>query len=234
MPWLRVSEIFTSLQGEGPSAGERAVFLRLAGCNLNCSWCDTPYSWDWLRYDRVEETRRLDTDTLGDEIIATLTSERLLIVTGGEPLIQQRNLITLLSNLRTRAPQLRVEIETNGTITPTDELDKLTHLFVVSPKLSTAGVPKHLRIQHQALSAFSSTRSILKFVLTGEPGELQELTTISNSHGFDSSRIWLMAEGTELHTQLAGMKALEPICAANGFHLTPRLHVLLWGDERGR
>ena len=48
---LKLSEIFESIQGEGPTAGEPCVFLRLAMCNLHCRWCDTKYTWDWKKYE---------------------------------------------------------------------------------------------------------------------------------------------------------------------------------------
>ena len=60
---LAVSEIFgPTLQGEGPSSGRRAMFLRLAGCNLSCSWCDTAYTWDWSRYDKKAEVTMMQVD----------------------------------------------------------------------------------------------------------------------------------------------------------------------------
>ncbi|MFT6627957.1 MAG: 7-carboxy-7-deazaguanine synthase, partial [Flavobacteriales bacterium] len=52
---LLISEIFRTVQGEGPSTGVVSTFLRLAHCNLRCTWCDTPFTWDWTRHDvRVE------------------------------------------------------------------------------------------------------------------------------------------------------------------------------------
>ena len=57
---LNVNEIFgPTIQGEGPHTGRLVGFLRLAGCNLACSWCDTPYSWDWTKYDKAEESKRI-------------------------------------------------------------------------------------------------------------------------------------------------------------------------------
>src|ERR1700719_782206 len=87
---LRVSEIFVSFQGEGPSSGERAVFVRLAGCNLSCQWCDTPYTWDWSRYNRVLESHKVVADEVARHVVA-LAGEygKLLILTGGEPMLQQ-------------------------------------------------------------------------------------------------------------------------------------------------
>ena len=54
---LKLSEVFESIQGEGPSAGLPCVFVRLATCNLHCSYCDTKYTWDWQNYDYEREVR---------------------------------------------------------------------------------------------------------------------------------------------------------------------------------
>jgi organic radical activating enzyme len=57
---LLVAEMFgPTFQGEGPSAGQRAVFVRTSRCNLSCSWCDTPHTWDWSRFDPHAEARRI-------------------------------------------------------------------------------------------------------------------------------------------------------------------------------
>ena len=103
---LQLSEIFYSLQGEGTYAGTPAVFVRLAGCNLSCDFCDTDYSMKSLATVEqiVAEVRRLGKDC------------PMVILTGGEPLAQSRTL-QLISALR--ADGRRVHIESNGTI-PTD------------------------------------------------------------------------------------------------------------------
>src|SRR3977135_1497228 len=106
---LVVSELFgPTLQGEGPSAGQRAGFVRLGRCSLNCAWCDTPYSWDWKRYDPAVELRELEVGAVAARIRAM--DVPMVIVPGGEPLLQQRAVVALLRLL----PGLAVEVETNG------------------------------------------------------------------------------------------------------------------------
>src|SRR5258706_14319484 len=83
MPTLRVSELFLSLQGEGPSAGMPAHFVRLQGCDVGCAWCDTRYSWD------AAQGREIAADALWDEARA-LGEAPLLVITGGEPVQHPR------------------------------------------------------------------------------------------------------------------------------------------------
>ncbi|MDP9441218.1 MAG: 7-carboxy-7-deazaguanine synthase QueE, partial [Actinomycetota bacterium] len=92
---LVVSEVFgPTFQGEGPSIGRRAGFVRLGRCNLACTFCDTPYTWRWEDHDPAAElTRRnvagvvADLEGMGVELV---------VVTGGEPLLQQRHLTGLV------------------------------------------------------------------------------------------------------------------------------------------
>lgn len=111
---LWVHSIFNTLQGEGPFCGWPATFVRLAGCNLQCAWCDTEYT-----------TREL----MPVSSIAHKCMSSLVVVTGGEPLRQ--NIVPLVRALAYRGRI--VQIETNGTIFD-EELDKLGPVFVVSPK----------------------------------------------------------------------------------------------------
>ncbi|MBN1842870.1 MAG: radical SAM protein [Deltaproteobacteria bacterium] len=98
---LKVNEIFHSIQGESTYAGRRCVFVRLTGCNLRCSYCDTQYAYD--------EGEELDIDDILDRITSYQCS--LVEITGGEPLIQPET--PVLVN-RLLADGYRVLMETNG------------------------------------------------------------------------------------------------------------------------
>src|SRR3954470_22965546 len=104
-PTLKVSEIFESLQGEGVSSGAPAIFVRLAQCNLHCTWCDTKYTWDFERYRYEEEVREQTVAEVAQLVNAS--ASRRLILTGGEPLLQQRALKELFARL---APDIVVEV----------------------------------------------------------------------------------------------------------------------------
>src|SRR5690606_36736468 len=135
---LLVSEKFVSLQGEGASVGAPAAFLRLGNCNLSCSYCDTPYTWDGSRFD-------LDSDLRAEEIwdVARWVSEAApgrLIVTGGEPLLQQKQLVRLIQQVddvseARGVARLYIEVETNGTVRPLLDLLNRVDQWNVSPKL---------------------------------------------------------------------------------------------------
>ena len=147
---LAVNEIFgPTVQGEGPSMGRQAVFLRLALCNLKCSWCDTKYTWDWkgefgVAYKRADEIHLLDIkrvlDGLYDHLPEDYLVKPLLVVSGGEPMLQSKGLLELIELLPNRFVG-DVEIETNGTIEPFDSSLGAYVTFNVSPKLGNSGNP---------------------------------------------------------------------------------------------
>src|SRR5436309_15545790 len=95
--WLRISEIFESVQGEGASAGAPSLFVRLAVCNLRCTWCDTRYTWDWSAYRYEEEVTRVAVDDVARRIVASEGTH--VVVTGGEPMLQQPALEALLERI---------------------------------------------------------------------------------------------------------------------------------------
>jgi 7-carboxy-7-deazaguanine synthase len=226
---LTVAEVFgPTLQGEGPSVGRRCAFVRLGGCNLDCAWCDTPYTWDWRRYRPEEELRRVDA---GD--VASAVEEMgvdMLVITGGEPLLQARALMPLLEAAGERG--WRVEVETNGTVAPPPFLTRLVTAFNVSPKLANSGIAEAERIRPAPLAALRATgRAVFKFVVTS-PADLDEVAALATAHRLEP--VYVMPEGTSAEIVLARMRELAGPALAHGFHLTPRLHILLWGDRRGR
>ncbi|MGI8807255.1 MAG: 7-carboxy-7-deazaguanine synthase QueE [Acidimicrobiales bacterium] len=215
-----------TLQGEGPSAGQAAAFVRLGRCNLACRWCDTPYTWDWDRHDPAAE---LTTMAVTD-VLARLDAMDvgLLVVTGGEPLLQQRHLPPLLEGAKARG--WSVELETAGTLAPTPAVDPVDR-FNVSPKLANSGMAPERRYRPDVLRAFqASGRAVFKFVVA-EPSELDEVDAMVAECGLE--RVWVMPEGTDATTLVARMQELAPHVVARRWNLTPRLHVLLWGDTRG-
>ena len=152
---LWIAETFAgTIQGEGPSAGTPAMFIRTSGCNLECRWCDTPYTWDRERFDLPAERTRRSVAELADW--AGTCPEPLAVLTGGEPLMQQRALIPLAHALVSLGK--RVEIETNGTYPPTAELTSLGVHFNVSPK-PNADMPASRTIRPGALEAFANRRA---------------------------------------------------------------------------
>lgn len=228
-PTLVVSEVFgPTVQGEGPSLGRRAAFVRLGRCNLDCRWCDTPFTWNWDEFDPATElSERPVADVVAE--VEAMGVDRV-VVTGGEPLLQQRRLQPLLAAAAARG--WAVEVETNGTLAPTAETAAGVERFNVSPKLANSGVAADRAIVPGALEALLATgKAAFKFVATS-PADLDEVQALVDAHHLDP--VWIMPEGTTAEAVVAGGRALADAVTARGWHLTTRLHVLLWGDERGR
>lgn len=228
---LLVAEMFgPTVQGEGPSSGQRAVFVRLSRCNLSCPPCDTPFTWDASRFNLGAETRRLP----GEQVVAWVLrqSAPLVVITGGEPLLQQELLLPVVTSLT--AEGRRVEIETNGTIAPTAGLQRLVDAFNVSPKLATfaAATDERRRINPPALSALmASGKAVFKFVVHGTD-DLAEVDQLCTAHGLGP--VWVMPEGTTAERVVAVSQAIADDVIRRGWNLSSRLHVLCWGDQRGR
>jgi 7-cyano-7-deazaguanosine (preQ0) biosynthesis protein QueE len=223
-------EVFATVQGEGASLGVPSVFVRLSGCNLACSWCDTRYTWDWSRYDPKAESARLET---GDVLrMVEQASVRNVVVTGGEPLLQQRQVRELAAGLKSLGR--RVEVETNGTIVPSADLAAVIDQWNVSPKLASSGNSVQRREVPEALTWFAARpNAYLKFVVV-EPCDLDEVDALVSRYAAAPVRVLLMPEGTRAEDLTARSAWLADACLERGYHLTTRLHVLLWGDQRGR
>jgi organic radical activating enzyme len=129
-PTLKITEIFPSIQGEGLRQGEPTIFIRLSGCNLRCTFCDTRYAWEegdiMTRSEIMERVEQIRQDFPADWIC----------LTGGEPLLQ--DVEPLLADLKARGYSLQVE--TNATQAPALPVDWYTlspkpDAYAVSPEL---------------------------------------------------------------------------------------------------
>ncbi len=221
-------EIFASVQGEGASAGLPSTFIRLAICNLACTWCDTAYTWDWSRFDKSEQV----IDAPVADVVSTVAgfAPRNVVVTGGEPMVQRRQLLPLVGALKDSG--YRIEVETNGTIAP-GELGDLVHQWNVSPKLASSGNAPASAIDAAVLRDFAALPgSFFKFVIC-EPPDIGEAAGIAAAAGMPASRVILMPEGRSPDELTPRSAWLAEACTVRGFRFSSRLHILIWGDKRG-
>lgn len=242
---LKVSEIFgPTIQGEGKSIGKKVLFLRLAMCNLHCVWCDTAYTWrfdtkhphnDNVVYHREDEIHEMEWEEVFDQIHNLAYFERkaidavkALVISGGEPLLQQKQLIPLLQKLKERG--YWIEIETNGTVRPLPQVLELLDQVNCSPKLSNAGDPLSLREKKQALEVLpASEKTNFKFVVSDARDVEEALSLVSR---FGMKQVYLMPEGRTVAELQKHEDFVKKVCEQKGFTFTPRQHIILFGAKR--
>lgn len=218
------------------------MFIRLAGCNLECTWCDTPYTWVYsdakalkhqsgVKYDKATESRPMTVDDILEEVQRLYSKPTLVVISGGEPLMQGQQLIPLVAELH--RSYYDVHIETAGTIKPPTDLASLVDQFNVSPKLYHSGNLYSKRIKHGVLFWFASFRnSHFKFVLR-EPDDFFEVDKIVDECGISSGQVMVMPEGTSIEQNIGKARRIAEGALERGYGLSMRLHILLWDDRRG-
>ncbi len=229
---MLIAEIFHSLQGEGELAGVPSVFVRTSGCNLRCTWCDTPYaSWN-------PEGRTLPVEEVVAEVIRH--PARHVVITGGEPMIAP-GVGQLAESLRERGYHLT--IETAATMPPGGIVCDLASL---SPKLqNSAPDPHHHPAWHQRHEATRWQVDVVrawvdafhyqfKFVIA-RPEDLREVEMLISQldRPVPRHRILLMPEGTKSDVLRERASWLAGLCAQHGYRYAPRLHIELYGNKRG-
>lgn len=223
---MRISEIFYSVQGEGGLVGVPSIFIRTTGCNLRCSWCDTPYtSWnpvgDELSLDEILERA------------AAYPAARHVVLTGGEPMLAP-GMPELSGRFRERG--MHITIETAGTVTAPVVCD----LMSISPKLSNStpqGVfqqqHERLRLQPEVLRSLTTAYDYqLKFVIAREE-DLKEAQQVMAMVGAPAGKVVLMPEGISAEVLNERGAWIAELCKDHGYRFSPRLHVHLYGNKRG-
>jgi len=222
-------EIFYSVQGEGVYIGRPSVFLRLALCNLSCDWCDTKYTWDWDKYDRRQQILNMTNEEIRTEILKH--NCQYLVVTGGEPMLQQNQLLPLVQNLKNMG--FSIEIETNGTILPDRRFVHFIDHWSVSPKLRNSGNPRRSREIVDCYKFFASyPLSHFKYVVQ-DSNDFAEIQTIIHRYNIASNKVVLMPQAQDSEALIQRSKWLVELCKAHGFIFSTRLQILLWGNKRG-
>jgi len=230
---MLISETFYSVQGEGSLVGVPSVFVRTSGCNLRCTWCDTPYaSWN-----------PEGTEMSVEEIVAVVQREptRYVVVTGGEPMVA-KGMPELLAQLH--AASKHITIETAGTIAPqgvpcdlASISPKLAHSTPSEAKAGKAWAEKHerLRLQPEVLHAWCTSYDYqLKFVIATE-ADVEEVRALVASIGVPvpPEKILLMPEGITQEALRSRQAWLVDVCKRTGWRYSPRLHIDLFGNKRG-
>lgn len=227
---MQLSEIFTSLQGEGRYAGHPSLFVRTSGCNLRCAWCDTPYtSWH-------SDGRPVDVESVLAETEVWRDVEHA-VVTGGEPMLQP-DLPRLVEGLSERGHLVTIETAA------TRFIDGLRpHLFSLSPKLANsrpgAGHPAERRLhdgnnRHDLIPRFldAGCQVQLKYVVQG-PADLPEILEHVERWRIPRNLVYLMPEGVSREVLAERSRVVAGICRDEGFRFTGRMHIELWGNTRG-
>lgn len=224
---LRICEIYESIQGEGLLTGVPSIFVRTSGCNLRCWFCDTPFA-SWR-----PEGESMSVVQIMEQVAAF--SSKHVVLTGGEPMIH-RSVVALAEAIRQAGYHLT--IETAGTVW--HELD--CDLWSISPKLSQSApspdagtwreVHHERRHRPDVVRRMMQSAYQLKFVVDS-PKDAQEILDYLAALGdYDSSRVLMMPQGTDIETLNQHAQWLEPWCKEQGVQFCPRQHIYWFGNRR--
>lgn len=209
-------EIFYSLQGEGARMGVPAVFLRLAGCNLHCHWCDTKYSW--------QKGLEVSPRAVAEKVMAY--GCQALVITGGEPLLQQAELVEMIKCL---PKGVFIEVETNGTIAPNPDLLARVGQWNVSPKLRHSGNDEEAALHPEVLALYADLpQAWFKFVVRGED-DWPAIEALS----LPREQIILMPCADNRDALAAARPAVADMCLRHRVRLGERMHLVLWDTKKG-
>jgi len=237
---LSVSEVFYSIQGEGVTTGYPSVFVRLGGCNLMCGGMGTQFDGElhndatW-RCDTIEVWMKAlskpITEILNEEHHQALKNKAHLIITGGEPLMQQTAIVNFILHLKEIYPDLYIEIETNGTIKPNDELKLLVNQWNCSPKLANSGNDISMYLNRTTIVEFNKLNTQFKFVVTTE----EDWREIQNIYLplIDKDKVWLMPSGENQELLNNSKQVVAELVKENYLKFTNRLHIEIWNKKTG-
>jgi 7-carboxy-7-deazaguanine synthase len=228
---MKLAELFHSIQGEGKLVGVPSIFVRASGCNLRCTWCDTPYaSWE----------------PEGDDVPVTEIVRRVLeyncrhvVLTGGEPMIMP-DVVELADSLKSEG--FHITVETAATVYKPAKMD----LASLSPKLSNstpyerdggrfAEAHERQRINVDVIQRLmdSAPDKQLKFVVATDDDVAEATWLLDQLRRWEPSDVLLMPEGIDAATLGARADWLTEVCKRTGFRYCPRLHIALFGNTRG-
>ncbi len=208
---MKVNEMFTSIQGEGPYIGIPMFFVRFTGCNLRCEWCDTEYAF----YEGEEMSV--------DDIVEKVENSGMewVCLTGGEPLLQE-DIYKLVDILLRRGH--KVLVETNGSL-PVDKLPTEDNL-VISLDIKTPSSKMEKAMLFENLE-YLGPNDFVKFVIADER-DFEYAKGIIDKYGIEREIVFQPVGGTSLKW-LAERVVEERL----NVRVLPQLHKIIWGNKRG-
>lgn len=217
---LPVIEQFVSIDGEGPTAGALAAFVRFQGCNLRCSWCDTAYSWDASVAPQWRTTADLHQWILDSGC-------RNVTLTGGEPLIQKE--IAALLQLLGQEAGLTVHVETNGAVDlrPFKKHCPYENIhYVVDYKLPDSKMEE--RMLHDNFLQVSAN-DVYKFVIASDRDLLRAVELIRKHQLTDQCLVYF----SPVRERIEPLRIVEVMRQQmlNGVRLQLQLHKYIWPQE---
>jgi 7-carboxy-7-deazaguanine synthase len=218
---MMLNELFYSIQGEGFLAGVPSVFVRLAGCNLRCKWCDTPYALD------AESGEEIDLIDMWEKVFEYKC--RHVVITGGEPMLWDE-IDHFTAELMCH--DKHVTIETNGTIY---RPEVPAALMSISPKLANA-FPEGVEPAFDAKIVRKLMRKYnyqLKFVVGGAEDVSLVQSALKELGQAVKGRVLLMPQARTKQQYRELAPKIAELCLETGFCFSPRLHVEMYGDKRG-
>ena len=237
--FLSDDKLFYTIEGEGEFVGQPSVFMRMSMCNLTCKGfasedsphgCDSFISWSIKNKMTFNEIFKLMED---ENFIDKLKNRAILKLTGGEPIIQQKQLLKFIEAFVSKYEFLpRIDFETNATLIPDERwVNEFNATFTTSPKLTTNGDPEEKTYNPEALKWHREHNSGFKFVITSDR-DIEEIWRkyVEDEHGINVplNRIWFMpcCGSREEHIE-AAIYVVEYAKALN-VNFSPRLHLLVW------
>lgn len=227
---FKVSEIFESIQGEGPQTGTSAVFLRTSLCNLKCSWCDTKYTWDWENYDYKKEVKEMTIHEVKNEV--TKYNNKHLVITGGEPLLQQEDIAKLLKEIKPYG--YFVEVETNCTIKPSNEILQYVDQWNVSPKTSNSGnVLQSYEVAECYNFFVQQNNAYFKFVIESDD-DMNEVEYFIEKYNLPRKKVLLMPQASDKNELKLREDMVFELSKDHELGYSSRMHIVMWDNQRGK
>lgn len=230
---LIIAEFFCdTIQGEGIYTGHPATFLRLKNCTLDCCFCDSSEVWRQGNPYSIENLLEL---MKSFDLLNKFKQGQHLVITGGSPLLQQRNLIHLINEyVRCEKHKPFIEVENEVVLKPYEDLLDLVDCWNNSPKLSNSNIDKNKRYKPEVISFMSSLdNSWFKFVISEEEQWKEIEEDFINTNLIRRDQIILMPQGLDREELCKNREKVVNISIRENVKYSTREHIILWDKKTG-